>query len=142
MQKIQSDIVKIFYYSFPKRETKMRKFLKNLLKNRKGQGLVEYAFIVAGVAFVCLLALAVFGHKVSDQYSVMAGMLPGAHAEDNAPVASQSFLQTSADGSGNITSTGRVTWKTITGGTEAGELDNNVIVAGNGNGDAFVADAD
>ena len=120
----------------------MRKFLKNLLKNRKGQGLVEYAFIVAGVAFVCLLALSVFGHKVSDQFSVMAGMLPGAHAEDNAPVASQSFLQTETVG-GEITSTGGVSWTTITGytGTES-ELINNVLaVPGNG-GEAFVADAD
>jgi len=121
----------------------MRKLLKNLLKSRKGQGLVEYAFIVAGVAFICLLALSVFGHKLSDQYAIMAGMLPGAHSEDNAPVASMAFLSTGLDGDGNQTGTGEVSWNQITGNTGtggAGGLQNNVITQGANNGEAFVGD--
>ena len=118
----------------------MRQFFTNLLKNRKGQGLIEYAFVVAGVAFVSLLALSVFGHKVSDQYSVLAGMLPGAHAEDNAPIGSQSFLDTTADADGNIVGNGVISWNNITGNTEDGELTNNVGVLGSGSGDSFVGD--
>jgi len=114
--------------------------MRKLIRNKKGQGLVEYAFIVAGVAFICLLALSIFGHKLSDQYSIMAGMLPGAHAADNAPVASMAFLSTSADGAGNQVGTGQVSWNEITGNTGTGGLNNNVVFAGNGTGDAFVGD--
>jgi Flp pilus assembly pilin Flp len=116
-------------------------------KNRKGQGLVEYAFIVAAVAFICLLALSVFGHKLSDQYAIMAGMLPGAHSEDNSPIATQSFLQTAGGEAGPITSTGQVSWQSITGVVQVeGEeeaymgLVNNVIAKGANTGGAFVYD--
>jgi len=114
--------------------------MRKLFKNKKGQGLVEYAFIVAGVAFICLLALSIFGHKLSDQYAIMAGMLPGAHTEDNAPVASMAFLSTTTIG--NVQSgTGQVSWNQITGNTGTGGLNNNVINAGgSGAGSTFVAD--
>ena len=52
-------------------------------KNRRGQGLVEYIVIVASVALIALVSVSMFGHKLADQYAVGAGMLPGAHAEDN-----------------------------------------------------------
>jgi hypothetical protein len=113
-------------------------------KSRKGQGLLEYAFLIAGIAFISLLALSVFGHKLSDQYAVAAGMLPGAHDEDNLPVASQKFLGYEDDGSGALASTGEVSWHDIVGTTNnpgAGSLENNVLVAGqDAGGDAFVAD--
>lgn len=114
--------------------------LRKLFRNKKGQGLVEYAFIVAGVAFICLLALSIFGHKLSDQYAIMAGMLPGAHGEDNTPVASMSFLSTDVV-DGAQTGTGQVSWNNITGNTGTTGLNNNVINNGGvGDGDAFVAD--
>ena len=113
--------------------------MRKLFKNKKGQGLVEYAFIVAGVAFICLLALSIFGHKLSDQYAIMAGMLPGAHTEDNAPVASMAFLSTTTIDSVQ-SGTGRVSWNNITGNTGTGGLNNNVIVQGANTGGAFVAD--
>jgi Flp pilus assembly pilin Flp len=114
-----------------------------LFKNKKGQGLVEYAFIVAGVAFICLLALSVFGHKLSDQYAIMGGMLPGAHQGDNAPVASMAFLSTGTDAEGNQTGTGQVSWNQITGNAGTGGvggLQNNVITQGASDGDAFVGE--
>jgi len=115
--------------------------MRKLFRNKKGQGLVEYAFIVAGVAFICLLALSIFGHKLSDQYAIMAGMLPGAHSEDNLAVASQAYLQTSLDATGVFqVGTGRISWNEITGNTGTGGLNNNVINTGNGGGGAFVAD--
>ena len=115
--------------------------MRKLFKNKKGQGLVEYAFIVAGVAFICLLALSIFGHKLSDQYSIMAGMLPGAHSGDNAPVASMAFLSTDVVGGVQV-GTGQISWNNITGNTGVtGGLNNNVINNGGvGDGDAFVGD--
>ena len=111
-------------------------------KSRKGQGLLEYAFLIAGIAFISLLALSVFGHKLSDQYAVAAGMLPGAHSEDNLPVSSQSFLQTTDDATGTfIVGTGVISWCDITGqDTTEGSLINNVGNLGDVGGDAFVAD--
>jgi hypothetical protein len=114
-----------------------------LRPSRKGQGLLEYAFLIAGIAFISLLALSVFGHKLSDQYAVAAGMLPGAHDEDNLPVESLKFLNYDDDGTA-ITSTGEISWQSIVGTTNGpgpGQLENNVIVAGqDAGGDAFVAD--
>ena len=67
-------------------------------KNRRGQGLVEYIIIVAAVALIALVAVSVFGHKVADQYAIGAGMLPGAHGEDNQPIATGEFAQTVDNG--------------------------------------------
>jgi hypothetical protein len=66
---------------------------------RKGQGLVEYALLIAGVALVCAAAVAIFGHKTNDMISATAVVLPGAHAEDNAPIVSGKIIETGpADG--------------------------------------------
>jgi hypothetical protein len=112
-------------------------------QNRKGQGLLEYAFLIAGIAFISLLALSVFGHKLSDQYAISAGMLPGAHDEDNVPIASQTFLETTENADGAIVGTGVISWGDITGqDTSGGDLINNVGNAGDGvgGGEIFVAD--
>ena len=53
-----------------------------MLRNKKGQGLVEYGLIIAGVALICAAAVSVFGHKTSDLISATAAILPGAHADD------------------------------------------------------------
>lgn len=109
-------------------------------KNRRGQGLVEYIIIVAAVALIALVAVSIFGHKVADQYSVGAGMLPGAHAEDNLPIAGGQFAA-SEDVGGINTGNGQVSWASVTGNADGdGELENNVIVFGGNDGEAFVAD--
>lgn len=115
--------------------------MRKLFKNKKGQGLVEYAFIVAGVAFICLLALSIFGHKLADQYAIMAGMLPGAHGPDNQPIASMAFLSTQVIDDVQ-TGTGAISWNQITGNVGTGGLNNVVANAGVGNtdGDLFVGD--
>ncbi|MGB7342879.1 MAG: class III signal peptide-containing protein [Pirellulaceae bacterium] len=112
-------------------------------KNRRGQGLVEYIIIVAAVAMIALVAVSVFGHKVADQYAIGAGMLPGAHGEDNAAIAVGGFVETGADANGNIVSTGSVSWASATGNADGDtELENNVAAAGGGpaTGDMFVGD--
>ena len=109
-------------------------------KNRRGQGLVEYIIIVAAVAMISLVAVSVFGHKVADQYAIGAGMLPGAHVEDNLAVATGSFAETT-DASGALAGTGSVSWADITGNADGdGELENNVVASGVASGDAFVAE--
>ncbi len=51
--------------------------MKKLIRNRKGQGLVEYALIIAGVALISAVAISLFGHKVSDMIGAVATVLPG-----------------------------------------------------------------
>ena len=106
-----------------------------------GQGLVEYIIIVAAVALIALLAVSIFGHKVADQYAIGAGMLPGAHGEDNTPIQTGEFAQ-SQSVNGVATGTGQVSWGDITGNPDGdGELENNVVANGGDNdGEAFVAD--
>jgi pilus assembly protein Flp/PilA len=72
------------------------------LKNRKGQALVEYALLIAGVALIAVAAIAVFGHKTSDMIAAVAAVLPGSHSDDNGPIVSGKLVETAANGDGNI----------------------------------------
>jgi hypothetical protein len=110
-------------------------------KNRLGQGLVEYIIIVAAVALIALVAVSVFGHKVADQYAIGAGMLPGAHGEDNAAIATGGFVGTTTNVDGATVGNGQVSWASVTGNADGdGELENNVVALGANDGEAFVAD--
>jgi len=113
---------------------------KNISK-RRGQGLVEYIIIVASVALISLVALSVFGHKVADQYAIGAGMLPGAHTEDNQAIVTGFYADVDTTG-GTTSANGEVSWADITGNGTVGEMDNNVVTdTTNGNGaDAFVGE--
>ena len=68
--------------------------MKKLIRNRKGQGLVEYALIIAGVALISAVAISLFGHKVSDLIGAVATVLPGAHQGDNGPILSGHLIET------------------------------------------------
>ncbi len=72
------------------------------IRNRNGQGLVEYGILVGGVALVCLAAVALLGHQTNDLISFVAGVLPGAHADDNAPIVSGKLVATTSNGSGLV----------------------------------------
>ncbi len=109
-------------------------------KNRRGQGLVEYIIIIASVALIVLVCVSIFGHKVADQYAIGAGMLPGAHAEDNAPIVTSEYAGFTQDADGNNVANGEVTWGAITGNATLGEMDNNVVTAASNSADAFVAE--
>ena len=112
---------------------------KNISK-RRGQGLVEYIIIVASVALISLVALSMFGHKVADQYAIGAGMLPGAHAEDNLPVTTGFYAGVAENADGDaIVSNGQVSWADVTGNATTGEMDNNVVTFGENSADAFLA---
>lgn len=111
------------------------------VKNRRGQGLVEYIIIVAAVAMISLVAVSIFGHKVADQYAIGAGMLPGAHAEDNAAIVTTEFAAFQDNGAGANEGNGQVSWGGITGNATLGEMDNNVLTAGTNAATAFVYEA-
>ncbi len=68
--------------------------LKKLLKNRKGAAIVEYSLLVAGIALICAASIATFGHKTNDMIAVVAGVLPGAHIDDNSPLGSGRIIET------------------------------------------------
>jgi Flp pilus assembly pilin Flp len=71
-------------------------------RKRKGQGLVEYALLIAGVALISAAAVSVFGHKVSDLISAVAVILPGAHDNDNGPIVSGHLIETTGAADGPI----------------------------------------
>lgn len=117
-------------------------------RSRRGQGLVEYIIIVAAVAFISLVAVSVFGHKVADQYAIGAGMLPGAHTEDNLAIVTGEYAGFTENAAGDaLIATGGVTWADITGNTTSGEMDNNPVTnadattgAPDNSADSFVGD--
>ncbi|MDA7864864.1 class III signal peptide-containing protein [bacterium] len=74
----------------------MRKFFSN----KKGQGLVEYGLIIAGVALVCAAAISLFGHKTADLVAATAAILPGSHADDNGAIVTGKLIETSLTGTG------------------------------------------
>ena len=112
-----------------------------LIQNRRGQGLVEYIIIVASVSLISLTSLSMFGHKVADQYAIGAGMLPGAHAEDNLPVTTGFYAGVAENADGDaIVSNGQVSWADVTGNATTGEMDNNVVTQGSFAADSFVAE--
>ncbi|WP_404305625.1 Flp family type IVb pilin [Neorhodopirellula lusitana] len=96
----------------------MRKFLNN----KKGQGLVEYGLIIAGVALICAAAISVFGHKTSDLIGATAAILPGAHPDDNGPMTSGKLIETTGADTGVI----ELDAVTIAGNVDTPRLGNNV----------------
>jgi pilus assembly protein Flp/PilA len=75
----------------------MPRFVRYLRRNNKGAALVEYALIVAGVALIGAAVVSVFGHKVTDMLGTATAVLPGAHADDNAPIVSGRTIETSTN---------------------------------------------
>jgi pilus assembly protein Flp/PilA len=96
--------------------------MRKLFSNKKGQGLVEYGLIIAGVALISAAAVSVFGHKTSDLISAVATVLPGAHADDNGPMISGKLIETTSSEDGAIA----LDVATISTSTN-GRLDANVL---------------
>ena len=95
-----------------------------LMRNRKGQGLVEYGLIIAGVTLIAAAAVSTFGHKTTDLISAVAAILPGAHADDNAPITSGALIETTqTDGAIAVDVAG------IAGAIGTARLGNNVLGA-------------
>jgi pilus assembly protein Flp/PilA len=69
---------------------------------RRGSILVEYGLLIAGVTLVCVVSLAVLGGKTADQFGIMAAIMPGAHAADNAPVSGGILIPFVPDATGRL----------------------------------------
>ena len=80
----------------------MRKFFSN----KKGQGLVEYGLIIAGVALISAAAISLFGHKTADLVAATAAVLPGAHTDDNGPIVTGKLIETAQDGTTSVINLG------------------------------------
>jgi Flp pilus assembly pilin Flp len=62
--------------------------------DRKGQALVEYALLVAGIALISCAAVSVLGYKTSGLIAAMAAVMPGAEASSNGPISSGHLIET------------------------------------------------
>ena len=97
----------------------MSKLLR-MLRNKKGQSLVEYGIIIGGVALVTLAAVAILGHKTNDLVASVAAALPGAHADDNGPIVSGKLVKTTTNSEGGL----------VLNATETGSIEENVGIPG------------
>ena len=71
------------------------KTLKNRNRRREGgAALAEYGLLVAGITMVSLAAVTVLGSKVGGLLGSVAFLLPGAWAEQNAPVQVGQLIET------------------------------------------------
>ncbi len=104
-----------------------------LFRNRKGQGLVEYALIIAGVTLISAVGISIFGHKVSDMIAAVATILPGAHTDDNNPIESGKLIETTIDANGSIT----IDAATIAASKNTDRLGQNVLGTSNGSANGF-----
>lgn len=68
--------------------------IRRLLRGKQGQGMVEYGILVGGIALVCLVSVAILGHKANDLMGTVAGALPGAHDDDNGAIVSGKLVAT------------------------------------------------
>ena len=55
---------------------------------------------IVGVALIGAAAVSVFGHKVTDMLGTATAVIPGAHADDNAPIVSGKTIETSPNAPG------------------------------------------
>jgi Flp pilus assembly pilin Flp len=74
--------------------------LRNLLKSRQGQGLVEYALLVAGVSLAAIVGVSLMGEKTADMIAAVATVLPGADTDDNGPITVGHLIETSSYSTG------------------------------------------
>ena len=101
--------------------------LRKMFRSKKGQGLVEYGLIIAGVALICAAAISVFGHKTSDLIAAVTTVLPGAHADDNGPIVSGKLIETTGADTGQIALDLTNGTDGILENSDTGRLDNNVL---------------
>lgn len=105
--------------------------LRKMFRSKKGQGLVEYGLIIAGVALICAAAISVFGHKTSDLISAVATILPGAHADDNGPMISGKLIETGPVDGADVTTGIALDASTILANADTPRLGENVLGSAN-----------
>ena len=76
--------------------------LRNLWKNKKGQGMVEYAILIGAVSVVCLTSASLLGHKAGDIMGIGAALLPGDDGDDQGPIFVSKLVATQQTGDNGI----------------------------------------
>ncbi len=76
--------------------------ITKLIRCKKGAALLEYSLLAAGVSLVAAAGVAIFGHKTNDMISSVAAIMPGAHGDDNGPIASGKIIETTGAATGQI----------------------------------------
>jgi pilus assembly protein Flp/PilA len=107
--------------------------------HRRGQGLVEYALIIAGVSLVCVVGVTMFGHKTADLIDAVAVVLPGAHTDDNGPITAGQLVELTPATSGSV----NLDLNAIQSDTGQARLGTNIVggSAGSANGlDGLIVD--
>jgi len=114
--------------------------MKKIHRNkRKGAALVEYAFLIAGIALIAAASVATFGHKTNDMIAGVAGVIPGAHADDNNPIVSGRMIETKVGANNGVLADGTTKANgialdiaTIVANNNTVRLGNNLGVKGQG----------
>lgn len=60
----------------------LKERVRGVLRNEKGQGMVEYGLILALVAIVVIVALGAMGGTISDKFNQINGKLTGVPAPE------------------------------------------------------------
>lgn len=96
--------------------------IHHLVRNRRGQSLVEYGILIGGIAIVSLAAIAVLGHKTNDLLGTSAALLPAAHDDDAGAIFSGRLVQTTVSNGSIKLSATPGTFSSNLGITGAGAL--------------------
>ncbi len=72
----------------------MKSKLDRRNRRKRGAALAEYGLLLAGVTMAGLVAVSVLGGKVGGLVASVATLLPGATAQDNAPVQVGRMIET------------------------------------------------
>ncbi len=64
------------------------------IRRQQGAALAEYGLLLAGLTLAAMVAVSVLGGKVGGMIASVATLLPGATAEDNAPVQVGRLIET------------------------------------------------
>ena len=64
--------------------------------------MVEYALLVVCIAVVGAVAVSMLGHKTQNTLAIAAAIMPGAHTDDNNPIAETQVMPTSVNANGSI----------------------------------------
>src|ERR1700732_5402634 len=69
---------------------------------RKGQAMVEYALLVVCIAVVGAVAVSMLGHKTQNTLAIAAAVMPGAHTDDNQPIAETEVVPVTQNAQGSL----------------------------------------
>ena len=111
--------------------TTIRGLFTRLARERKGAALLEYALLIAGVALVASAAISIFGNKTGDLVAAVAATLPGAHGDDNGPIAVGQLIETQQDASSNRIRLDSNKIRARSGGLSGGSFDDSARLGTN-----------